>query len=235
MKLKELQSRLEQVETFDKPKIQYEQYITTPHLASQIVYNIDQMYDDLNGKIVCDLGCGTGMLSIGCSFMMANYILGIDIDSDALSICRKNLDFFDLYDSTSIDLLQTDVKQLNRYNFKFDNYFDTLVMNPPFGTKNQKLESNIQDLEDEKLKNLGVDLIFLKMASKLTNNSIYSIHKSVTRNYIKNIAKKWNLNMEVVCQLKYNIPKIDTRNRRLEKTANDKDVEVDFLRFTLQN
>ena len=73
------------------------------------------------------------------------------------------------------------------------------------------------------------------MATKLTNNAIYSIHKSVTRNYIKNIAKKWNLNMEVVSQLKYNIPKIDTRNRRLEKTAADKDVEVDFLRFTLKN
>jgi predicted RNA methylase len=235
MKLKELQSRLEQVETFEKPKLHYEQYITTPHLASQIVYNIDQMYDDLNGKMVCDLGCGTGMLSIGCSFMMANYILGVDIDSDALSICRKNFDFFDLYDTSAVDFLQMDIKQLNKYNFNFENYFDTLIMNPPFGTKNQKLESNDQDKDDEELKSLGVDLIFLKMATKLTNNAIYSIHKSVTRNYIKNIAKKWNLNMEVVSQLRYNIPKIDTRNRRLEKTAADKDVEVDFLRFTLKN
>ena len=193
MKLKELQSRLEQVQTFDRPKLQYEQYITTPHLASQILYNIDQMYDDLNEKMVCDLGCGTGMLSIGSAFMMADFILGFDIDSDALSICRKNLDFFDLYDTTVIDLIQLDCKTMSKLCLKYDNFFDTVVMNPPFGTKNQKIESNSTEQEDEELKNLGIDLIFLKMASQLTSHSIYSIHKSVTRNYVKNIAKKWNL------------------------------------------
>ena len=73
------------------------------------------------------------------------------------------------------------------------------------------------------------------MATKLTSNSIYSIHKSVTRGYMKNIAKKWDLNMEVVSQLRYNIPKIESKNRSLEKTAGDKDVEVDFIRFTLKN
>lgn len=63
MKLKELESRLQQVDTFEKPKLQLEQYITTPEIATQIVFNIDKVYDDIRGKFVCDLGIGTGMLS----------------------------------------------------------------------------------------------------------------------------------------------------------------------------
>ena len=63
MKLKELEGRLQQVESFKTPKLHLEQFITTSHLASHILYNIDQMYDDIKNKTICDLGIGTGMLS----------------------------------------------------------------------------------------------------------------------------------------------------------------------------
>jgi predicted RNA methylase len=236
MKLKEFEAHLQRVRTFNQPKIHLEQFITNAHLASQILFNIDQRYDDINGKIVCDLGCGTGMLSIASSLMDAQFVLGIDIDSDALQICRQNLDEFAL---NNIDLLNVDCKQLLKTTDgnnieeyfvqpRFLNAFDTVIMNPPFGTKNQANNYN------SSLSNLGIDMQFLKLASILSRNSIYSLHKSVTRDYIKKLARKWNLEMEVVCELRYDIPKIDTRNRQLEYTAAKKDIQVDLLRFTFQ-
>lgn len=49
--------------------------------------------------------------------------------------------------------------------FRCENYFDTVVMNPPFGTKN----------------NAGIDMKFLKMGLDLSCDSVYSLHKSTTR------------------------------------------------------
>lgn len=196
-------------------------------MASQVIFQIDKVYDDINGKYLCELGIGTGMLSIGSSFFDPDYILGIDIDSDALSICRQNLDEFEI--ECPIDLVQADCKQLllKEENYeKLINKFDTCIMNPPFGTKNQKMNLNVDT------KQLGIDLLFVKLACKLTTGSIYSMHKSVTRDYIKTLAKSWGLKTEVVSELRYNIPKIDTRNRKLATQAKEKDIEVDLLRFT---
>ena len=232
MKLKELESRLQQMQTFAEPKLHYEQYITTPHLASQIAFNIDQMYDDLSQKFVCDLGIGTGMLSVASSFFEPAYTLGVDIDTDALSICRRNLEFFEI---ERIDLLQADCKQLLvseercAGGSRLIDQFDTVVMNPPFGTKNQKLGNAVESAKNER--QLGVDLVFLKTASKLSTHAVYSLHKSVTRSYIKKLSKSWNMSMEVVSQLRYNIPKVESRNKGLVKEAPEKDIEVDLLRF----
>jgi predicted RNA methylase len=47
---------------------------------------------------------------------------------------------------------------------------DLVVMNPPFGTREE-----------------GIDIKFLEVASEICLGSIYSMHKSSTRGYIK----KW--------------------------------------------
>lgn len=223
MKLKELESNLQELESFGEAKLHLEQYITTPHLASQIVFNIDQCYDDIGGKRMCDLGCGTGMLSIASTFFEPDHILGVDIDQDALKICQRNIEHYEC--GELIDLVRADCKQIFEKDccglWRLDNMFDTVIMNPPFGTKNQKI----------KQEQLGIDLIFLKVAAKISSNAVYSLHKSVTRSYIKNLASKWGMDMEVVSQLRYNIPKVDNRNRRLAHEAPDKDIDVDLLRF----
>lgn len=48
---------------------------------------------------------------------------------------------------------------------RWEKYFDTVLMNPPFGTKN----------------NAGVDMKFLQMGIRLSCGSVYSLHKSSTR------------------------------------------------------
>lgn len=68
---------------------------------------------------------------------------------------------------------------------------DTVIMNPPFGTRQK-----------------GVDMEFLRAASQLTLNSIYSLHKSSTREYIAKFAQR-ELGLkkaEVLAQLRYDLP-----------------------------
>lgn len=49
--------------------------------------------------------------------------------------------------------------------FRFNNKFDTVLMNPPFGTKH----------------NAGVDIKFLDTALRISQKVVYSLHKTSTR------------------------------------------------------
>ncbi len=228
MKLKELESNLQNVQAFSNAKLNYEQYITTPHLASNILFTIESQYGDLGDKIVCDLGCGTGMLSIGASLLGAQFVHSIDIDVDALGICKENIGNFDI---DNIELVNADCKQLLRLSETVDifcNYkFDTCLMNPPFGTKFQDKLSNSEDSK------FGIDMQFLKLASRLSTNSIYSLNKTVTRDYIRKFSAKLGLSMEVISELRYNIPKVEKSGKKTvtSKAKPEVDIEVDFLRF----
>jgi predicted RNA methylase len=246
MKLKQLESALQQVDSFENAKLNYEQYITTPHLASQIVYSIESQFGDINESVVCDLGIGTGMLSIGCSLMGADLVYGVDIDKDALAQCSKNIDHFDI---TNIELINADCKQLLKlYDIKknslfSDIEFDTIVMNPPFGTKYQSngiFEKDIVKTTDKDTiksltvdSTLGIDMQFLKLASKMAKKSIYSLNKTCTRDFIRKFSLNLGLKMEVISELRYNIPKVENRSKIQQKTkTKDKDIEVDFIRFS---
>lgn len=69
MKLRELESILGQVDTFEEPKYELEQYPTSAHLAARLLYTADASFDDIEEKAVLDLGCGTGMLGIGATIL----------------------------------------------------------------------------------------------------------------------------------------------------------------------
>lgn len=61
------------------------------------------------------------------------------------------------------DLIQEDITKLNTKKMK--NWFDVIITNPPFGTKN----------------NEGIDYCFLEKAFQICNGNVYSFHKSSTR------------------------------------------------------
>lgn len=210
IKLKKLEEFLQSVDSFENPKILLEQYITPAHIATHCIYTIQNNYDDLRNKLVADLGSGTGILSIGSAIMEASHVVGFEIDSDAISTAKFNLDEMEV---TSVDFVQTDVLNLESEE-KWHKMFDTVVMNPPFGTK----------------KNSGMDMAFLKIAINLSNHSVYSLHKTSTRNFIQKKAKELNCKGEVIAELRYNI---DSSYRFHKKSS--KDIEVDFWRFTLIN
>uniref|UniRef100_K7F2N1 Methyltransferase-like protein 5 n=1 Tax=Pelodiscus sinensis TaxID=13735 RepID=K7F2N1_PELSI len=135
LKLKELESFLQHVEEFEHPKLLFEQYATRPHIAACMLHTIHNTFDDIENKVVADLGCGCGVLSIGSVMLGAGLCVGFDIDADALEIFSKNAEEFEL---TNIDMIQCNVCSLATTMSKT---FDTVIMNPPFGTKHNKAYS----------------------------------------------------------------------------------------------
>ncbi|ESO00869.1 hypothetical protein HELRODRAFT_157302 [Helobdella robusta] len=153
MKLKTLESTLSNVEPFRDPKLDLEQYLTSPHIAGHMLYHIEMKFGDIEGKTVVDLGCGTGMLSIAASLMGASYCLGLDIDDDALSIARENLDDGEI---TNVDLLKVDVieKRFRRLNVRVEPVTQ-IKFDLPRSYKNHRRES--LDIEVQMLRFSRID------------------------------------------------------------------------------
>lgn len=179
MKLWELESALGGVKTFEDPVAQLEQYPTSAHLAAQVVHTMDSSFDDICGKVVCDLGCGTGMLSIAAALMGADYVLGVEVDRSAIDIASQNAADMDL--DTTVDCCQADVL-CGSFISEAPNpkKFDVVVMNPPFGTRRK-----------------GVDMAFLQTAVQLSRGAVYSMHKTTTRDYIHSKARTWGADAQV--------------------------------------
>ncbi|XP_065661245.1 rRNA N6-adenosine-methyltransferase METTL5 [Hydra vulgaris] len=207
MRLKQLEGYLQQCDGFLSPKINLEQYATSAHIASHMTYTMDQTFDDIRNKLVADFGCGCGMLSAGCGMLKASHLLGIDIDNDALDIAAKNMNEFEL----QTDFLNYDLVN----NIEMINYLaqrkiiDVVVMNPPFGTKN----------------NQGIDLKFLRHAVKVSQSAVYSLHKTSTRDFIVKRAEEFGCEVEILAELKYDLPKTYKFHRKQSL-----DISVDFIR-----
>ncbi|KAK2849887.1 hypothetical protein Q7C36_008670 [Tachysurus vachellii] len=205
MKLKELESCLQQVDGFEEPKILLEQYPTGPHIAGCMLYTIHNTFDDIENKLVADLGCGCGVLSIGAAVLDAGLCIGFDIDSDALEIFKQNVEEFEL---PNIDMVQCDICSIGSL---YEKKFDTVIMNPPFGTKH----------------NQGIDMQFLKTALSMSSGAVYSLHKTSTRDHIQKKASDWKVKMEVIAELRYDLP----ASYKFHKKKSV-DIQVDFIRFS---
>jgi len=109
MKLKELESHLQQVDEFESPKILLEQYPTRPHIAACMLHTMEATFGDLEDRTVADLGCGCGVLSLGAVMMGAAFVHGFDIDQDALAVFQTNLEDFEI---DNVDLVNIDINAL---------------------------------------------------------------------------------------------------------------------------
>lgn len=179
LSIKQLESHLQDLNDFESPRIELEQYATPPHIAALMLNTIDFAYDDIKDKFVADLGCGTGRLSVGSLLCGARMVFGFDIDQGALEIGLKNI--YDAYcdDDDDENIASKTYRDCERFNFiradiaadcdrlwsSMSKKFDTVIMNPPFGTK----------------QNQGLDMVFLKRAVNLTDGTVYSLHKTSTR------------------------------------------------------
>lgn len=216
MKLKTLQSHLEDAEVFENPKILLEQYATTPEIAAIMLHEIQTKFGDIDGCSVLDLGCGCGILSIGSVMLGASYVLGIDVDEEALEVCRRNLEEFEIF---NVDLLQQDIVNIcpNSEDISeklLSKKFDIVIMNPPFGTK----------------KNKGIDMEFVRTGLMMSTNAVYSFHKSSTREHLKKKAQDWGLTIDILGQFKFNVKNTFKCHKQKEVV-----IKVDFVRFGHKN
>ncbi|EDQ92829.1 uncharacterized protein MONBRDRAFT_14119 [Monosiga brevicollis MX1] len=207
LKLRELEAALQEVEPFAEPRIELEQYPTSAHIAAHMAFTMENAFGDLLGKTVVDLGCGCGMLSIACALQGADHVLAVDIDSAALDIALDNAARLELEDD--IDFVLADAPWPLALG-PGARQVDTVVMNPPFGTKH----------------NAGLDVLFLRRAIEIADGAVYSLHKTSTRAFLQRKAKELGAEMEVVAELRYELPKTYKFHNKQSV-----DIEVDFLRF----
>lgn len=206
MKLKQLESLLGTLEQFSNPKIELEQYPTGPHIASRMLYTAENSFGDVTNKVVADFGCGCGTLGLAASLLGAEHVVGLDIDAQSIEIATTNADDLEL----EVDFVQCDLRNLGWRG----PIVDTVVMNPPFGTRKK-----------------GADMDFLSLALKIASQAVYSLHKTTTRDHVKRTAlRDCNAkSAEVLCELRFDVPQLYKFHKKKEV-----DIAVDLWRFVPQ-
>ena len=176
MKKKELEIYLQKTPYFEKPKISLEQYLTSADIAADIIFIAFQM-GDIKNKIILDLGCGTGIFSVGAYITGAKKVIGIDIDKDAIKTAKRFAD----ENKLKIDFIVKDIEDI-------DILCDTIIMNPPFGAQKS---------------NIYADRRFIEKAFEKAN-VIYSLHLTKTIPFIEKMVSSLKGNIDLTKN--YNFP-----------------------------
>jgi len=158
-----LEIALSKVEAHPTPKAYLEQYTIPANIAAEILYIAAYVNNDIIGKKIADLGCGTGRLAIGAALLGAKEIVGVDIDKTAVKLAWKSAIRLGVKDK--IQWLVTDIDALH-------GVFDTVLQNPPFGVQKRK-----------------ADRKFLQKSSEIARR-IYSLHKGKSSKELANKPKK---------------------------------------------
>jgi len=193
---RQLEIQLGKLKILQNPKLGLEQYPISAEVAAELLYVAGFEHRDLQGKII-DLGTGTGRLAIGAAIMGSQKVVGVDIDKKAIALARENA----RATGVQVEWVVSDVAEVvGRY--------DTVIMNPPYGTRSPHL-----------------DVRFLERAFELAPVS-YSIHKSSTREYLNGVIAKKNRRVDATRNMTLNIPHLFPFHHK--KWNN---VEVDLYRI----
>ena len=159
LRKRKLEIALSGLHPHPEPDAGLEQYSLSAEAAAGIVvWAWDR--GDIEGRRVCDLGCGTGILAIAAALSGAERVTGIDLDQAALSTARENINIAqeasNLLIGNRIELKRLDVAEVDPGTI---GEFDTVVQNPPFGVQRR-----------------SSDRIFIRKALEIAPR-IYSLHK----------------------------------------------------------
>ena len=149
----------------EDPDMFEEQYTTPGDIAAEIAL-FAYHRGDIEGKTVIDLGSGTGRLGIASLLLGSKKTYFVEKDKRAVEILIDNLKTLTLktnqilgeYEITEGDALLVLLRG------------DTIIQNPPFGTKKRKMDTK-----------------FLKKAFEI-GNVVYSLHKKGNYDFIRNFA-----------------------------------------------
>jgi putative methylase len=148
----DLERLLAQARPHPSPNPALEQYMTPTSVAATMLCLAAYANDDIVGKSVLDLGCGTGRLALGAAFLGAEQVVGVDIDRASVKMSL---------DAARATRLRRRMHWVAADIGVIRGRFDTVLQNPPFGVQTR-----------------NADRGFLEKALKV-GNVVYSLHKSV--------------------------------------------------------
>lgn len=192
MKKKNLEIILQKIPDYKKPSPILEQYITPAEIAADIIF-IAHQFNDIKNKKILDLGCGTGIFSVGTYITDAKKVTGIDIDKTSIKIAKK----YAKENKFEIDYITQDIKDVNTKA-------DTVIMNPPFGAQKTNRKG---------------DRIFIEKAFEL-GKKIYTLHLTETIPFIEKMIK--SLKGEINFKKNYIFPIKHTYEFHNKKVVNYK-------------
>jgi putative methylase len=128
MKQVSLEIALSKLKDDGKRKITLEQYSTPSSIAASILYRALNEGTILD-KYVADFGCGNGIFAIGAALLGARKIYAIDKDASMVNVAREN----SIVMKTDIEFYEGDVSE-------FSTPIDTVIMNPPFGSRRRNAD-----------------------------------------------------------------------------------------------
>lgn len=204
LKLRDLEIALQSMERTSEHEVSLESYPTPANIAAAILYAAQMEHNDIEGKVICDLGCGDGIFAHGAALLGAAQVIGIDLHSKALKAARRNSS---LFETAKVNLVLGDVNALT-----FRMPIDTVVSNPPFGTKKR-----------------GADLEFLRKAISIAK-VVYSIHLAgeTNRKFLSDAIRKLGGSVAQIETFQFPIPKIYEFHRKSKHL-----VSVDLYRITI--
>ena len=150
---------LSKLKLFAAPKAHAEQYAMDSEIAAEVMH-FALLHHDIEGKVIADLGCGTGILGIAALLAGAQKVYFVDKDNEALQICKINLTE---YPEQSYETVHTDIQQFTRTG-------DVVLQNPPFGVQKRH-----------------ADRPFLIQAMKIAP-VVYTFHKQESASFIARLA-----------------------------------------------
>jgi putative methylase len=189
MKKRDLEMQLQRLEGFREPDASLEQYMTPASIAADILFDAYSK-GDIAGLKVVDLGCGTGMFSIGSYLLGASQVIGFDISEKALEVAESNRLLLD----ADVDFRRSDILSV-------EEGADTIFMNPPFGCQSR-----------------NADRPFLDRAMDLSE-CVYSIHMANTLDFVSEYCEKKGRQVVFSKIYKYEIPHTFSFHTKTKKTV----------------
>jgi putative methylase len=166
------------------PDPKNEQVATPPELAADLLFEAWER-GDLKGRSLCDLGSGTGTLSLGAALLHAESVVGWECDPVSIGIARDMARRWSL----SIDFRLGDVQHA-------DTLADTVIMNPPFGAQRR-----------------GADREFWSTAFRIARSRIYAFASTASRSFIARRAVESGACIANLHRVEWELPTIFPHHR----------------------
>ena len=194
-KKRQLEIELQDIPPHKSPKIDLEQYSTPSVIAADVLWNAHSI-GDIEGMKIVDLGCGTGIFTIGSALMGAADSVGVDIDGDAISIAEAQASKMDI--GNKVRFVKSDI-------IDFNETADTVIQNPPFGA--------------QKVHRKEADRLFMTKALEIAP-VVYSLHIQETEDFVTNFFKNKGADVSHVYHYSFPIPRIYDFHRKDKVNVN---------------